>query len=434
MNTALAPGSSILVVGGGVVGASAAYALALRDYDVTLLTAEGVGSGASAGNAGLLVPADSIVWPGPANARAVPATVFGRGGSSIRVEWGNPRTIPWGMRFLSHSTARQYDTACRAALALSRHSLLVASDWASEPDLSTDLHLTGMLFLADSEQGVAEIRHARQPLVNEGQSYVELSRDELVAMDPAYARVPSGIRAVYAASAAQGDSQLFSRCLADRVAAIGGTVRENCGVRRVIVRANRAVGVQTESEEIAADAVVLAAGTGTRALARTAGVRAPILPVKGYACTVRVVEPDRAPQIGGVLESKHVAYSRMGDHLRLSTGAEIGGSNHEVTPPARKLLKDAAEQLFPGALDWSSATFRAEHRPMTPRGLPLVGATAVPGLYLNAGHGSLGWTQAAGSADLLGRLVQGEPPPLDATPYQPTTPNTAARFQLRLAT
>lgn len=434
MSTALAPGSSILVVGGGVVGSSAAYALAVRGYEVTMITDEMVGDGASAGNAGLLVPADSVVWSGPANAKAVPATLVGRGGSSIRVEWSNLRTIPWGLRFLSRSTASRYDRSCRSAHALSVHSLRVAAAWSAAGDLGTDLQRTGMLFLVDSAAGVDEVRQVRKSLVDVGESYAELSRDELVEMDPAYSSMPEGMRAVYAAGAARGDSQTFSRRLAERVVGLGGTLREHTRADGVLVRDGRAAGVRSGSRTYVADAVVLAAGVGTRALARTAGIGAPILPVKGYAATVAVRDPARAPDVGGVLESKHVAFSRMGDHLRLSTGAEIGADNHVVTADARRLLEAAGEQLFPGVLDWTSAVFRAEHRPMTPGGLPLIGGTDVPGLYLNAGHGSLGWTQAAGSADVLAHLIQGEPPPIDATPFLSSTPTPVTGSRLRLAT
>ncbi|RFU39817.1 FAD-dependent oxidoreductase [Actinomadura logoneensis] len=419
MSTVPAPGSTVLVVGGGVVGTSTAYALASAGYAVTLVTAERIGDGATAGNAGLLVPADSVVWPGPANARAVPATLLGRGGSSIKVSWTNPGTVVWGARFLANSTARKYAAACRATHALSTHSLKVARDWAASGELGTDLKRTGMLFLLDSPAAVAEALHARASLRDAGETYVELSRAELVAMDPAYDALPDGLHALYAAGAARGDSRAFTRALAGRLRDVGASVIEGRPVRRLLYGRGRVTGVATAAGELHAVAVVLAAGVGSRSLARTAGVRVPILPVKGYAATVPVHEPGLAPDVGGVVEGLHVAYSRMGERLRLSTGAEIGCTDHDVAGQAARLLRRAGEWLFPGALDWSSATYRAEHRPMTPTGLPLIGPTGVPGLYLNAAHGSLGWTQAAGSADLLAHLLMGLPPPIDPTPFLP---------------
>src|SRR5258708_2352425 len=162
-----------------------------------LVRAEENGDGATAGNAGRGVPADSVVWRGPANARAVPATLLGRGGSSIKVSWSNPRTISWGIRFLANSTTQRYAAACRATHALSAHSLGVAEAWAADGDVGTDLKRTGMLFLLDSLAAVTEVRHARLPLRDAGESYVELTRAELVAMDGAYHALPDGIRAVY---------------------------------------------------------------------------------------------------------------------------------------------------------------------------------------------------------------------------------------------
>lgn len=417
MSDPLPAGGSVVVVGGGVVGAATAYAATRAGFAVTLVTAGQVGDGATAGNAGLLVPADSVVWAGPANARAVPATLVGRGGSSIRVAWGNPATVPWGLAFLAAATARRYAAACRAAHALSVHSLAVTQAWAGQ--VGADVERTGMVFLLGSADDVAALRAARAPLADAGEQYEELPAGRLAALDPAYASLPAGLRAVLAPGAARGDSRAFARALADAVRAAGGAVREGEPVDRLITDAGRVVGVRTTAGPLPADAVVLAAGTGTRALARGAGVRVPVLPVKGYAATVPVADPARTPRIGGVLEHEHVAFSPQGDRLRLTTGAEIGRRDHDVPDAARQHLRAAAEHLFPGALDWSGARFRAEHRPMTPGGLPLVGPTARPGLHLNAGHGSLGWTHAAGSADLLAALLAGAAPAVDPAPYRP---------------
>jgi D-amino-acid dehydrogenase len=292
-----------------------------------------------------------------------------------------------------------------------------------------------MLFLLDSLAAVTEVRHARLPLRDAGESYVELTRAELVAMDGAYHALPDGIHAVYAPGAARGDSQAFAHALVERLRAGGATVLEGRPVTRLFLRNGRVVGVESAAGRLHADAVILAAGVGTRSLARTVGVRAPILPVKGYAATVPVIDPERAPDVGGVLESRHVAFSRMGDRLRLSTGAEIGRTDHDVHEQTMRLLERSGELLFPGALDWTSAEYRAEHRPMTPTGLPIIGPTQIPGLYLDAAHGSLGWTQAAGSADLLTHLVRGTPPSIDPTPFLPPRPNRlAGALPRRIAT
>ena len=205
-------------------------------------------------------------------------------------------------------------------------------------------------------------------------------------MDGASYILPDGIHAAYAPGAACGDSQGFARALVDRLRAGGATVLEGQPVTRLLLRDGRVIGAESAAGRLHADAVILAAGVGTRKLARTAAVRAPILPVKGYAATVPVTDVGGAPRVAGVLENRHVAFSRMGDRLRLSTGAEIGRTDHDVTEPMMRLLKQAGEDLCPGALDWPSARYRAEHRPMTPSGLPMIGPTRTPGLDPSTRH------------------------------------------------
>ena len=414
MPAAVPPGGSVLVVGGGVVGTSAAYALAKAGYAVTLVTAGQVGDGASAGNAGLLVPADSVVWPGPDNARAIPATLLGRGGT-IRVSWRNPATAGWGVRFLTRSTRRRYEASCRATYALSVHSLAVAEHWSGgDPALSP--RRTGIVFLLDTPDAVTQARRARSPL---HETYVDVGGSDLATLDPAFARLPAGLHALYAPHAAQGDSQAFARTLAERLVRCGATVVEDLAVTSLASEHGRVAGADTATGRVRADAVVLAAGAASRQLARTVGVTADVLPVKGYSATVPLADPNSAPRIGGVLESAHMAFSRLGDRLRLSTGAEIGRTDHVVDPAAAATMRNAAELLFPGALEWEGAEYRAEHRPMTPHGLPLIGPTRATGLFLDTGHGSLGWTQAAGSAALLVHLLRGTPPPIGASSFLP---------------
>ncbi|WP_088312614.1 FAD-dependent oxidoreductase [Kineosporia sp. R_H_3] len=413
MTPAVPPGGTVLVVGGGVVGASAAYALTAAGYGVTLVTAGRVGDGASAGNAGLLVPADSVVWPGPENARAIPATLLGRSGT-ISVNLGNPATAGWGLRFLAASGRRRYDASCRAAHTLSAHSLAVTQTWAAQ--LSVPLYNTGMLFLVGSDNAVAAARHARAPL---RETYTELGPEALAALDPAYQGLPPHLRVLYAPHAAQGDSHAFAQALAGELRISGAQVLENEPVTALSLRSDTVVGAGTATRSLRADAVVLAAGAASYRLARSAGVTARVLPVKGYSATVPLAHPAAGPRIGGVLEPFHVAFSRLEDRLRLSTGAEIGRDDHLVDPAAVATIRRAAELLFPDALEWKNAEYRAEHRPMTPHGLPLVGATRRRGLFLDTGHGSLGWTQAAGSADLLVDLVRGTTPAVDPAPFRP---------------
>lgn len=413
---------TVVIVGAGVVGISTALALHERGADVTVITNGSVGDGASATNAGLLVPPDSIVWPGPDNRRQMPRTLLGRGGTGIAVRWSNPAVIGWGLQFLLRSTDGQYWRSTSITHGLSRFSMDVLSGWADRWDLAFDFQRNGMLFFFADEAGRAAARSAREPLAQAGESYAELVSDELGSIDPAYRQRTVPWLSLYAPSAGSGDASAFCQAVLARLIAAGVDVQTDRPVLDVVVRDGRAVGVHTTSGIHPADHVVLAAGTGTTRLARRAGQPTRILPVKGGAATVPIrVECDKdVPAVGGVLEDLHVAFSRTKSHLRLSTGAEIGSTDRSVDTVTRDHLQRAGDTLFPGALEWSAARFEAGFRPMTAHGLPLIGQARIPGLWINSGHGSLGWTQAAGSGALLAALLTGAQPPINPTPFRPS--------------
>lgn len=410
------------MVGGGVVGLSTALALRASGALVTVVTDGSVGAGASATNAGLLVPPDSVVWPGPGNRRQVPRTLLGRAGTSIAVHWRNPAVLGWGLRFLSHSTRRRYRRSTTIAHDLSLFSLAVLSNWAEEYSLAFGLERNGMIFFFTDEKSRTAALAARDPLIEAGETYQPVSDPDLGSIDPAYLHRSVGWPGLYAPSAGHGDAGAFCRAVAELLVADGVEIHAEAAVTEVVVRDGRAIGVRSATTAFAADHIVLAAGIGTARLARRAGQPTRILPVKGAAATVPILpDHDKAvPAVGGVREDVHVAFSRTRSHLRLSTGAVIGSSDPTVDADTRCRLQQAGEALFPGALDWSAARFEAGFRPMTPHGLPLIGPARTPGLWLNSGHGSLGWTQAAGSATLLAGLLTGTAPPIDPTPFRPS--------------
>lgn len=405
-----------VVVGGGVVGVSAAYALQIAGVETTLLTAHAIADGATSANGGLIVPADSVVWPSPANARAIPLTVLGRGGPDITLRWRAPGLLRWGLGFLRNSAASRHRRLSRDTHALSRHSLAVLQRWTVDEGLQFDLDENGMAFLTNDRGSAHAAMRERQALSDAGEEYHLI--EDPASIDAAFATQQGKFWAVRTPGAAHGDARLFTGQLADRVRARGGTIREQRPVTSLLFRGGRLVGVQTADGIVEANIVVLAAGCSSRELAAGVGLRLPVLPVKGYTATIAITDSNRVSQVGGVLIDQHIAFSRTDTHLRLSCGAEIGACDFAVPDAVRRRLTTTAEALFPGALDLHSAQFAAGHRPMTPSGLPYVGPAPIPGLFLDTGHGSLGWTQAAGSARLLTDLILGRTPELDPRPYQ----------------
>ena len=212
-----------------------------------------------------------------------------------------------------------------------------------------------------------------------------------------------------------GDCHLFTRQLAQRACAQGMTLRSACTVQALEGDGQRMTGVRLASvdgggsELLQADVVVLAAGSYSRDLLLPLGLDIPVYPVKGYSLTMPLRDTSLAPQSTVLDETYKIALTRLGDRLRVGGMAELAGFDLTLNPKRRATLDKVTRELFPGG-DLSQAQFWTGLRPMTPDGTPLVGATPLRGLYLNTGHGTLGWTMACGSAQLLADQISGRQP------------------------
>lgn len=392
----------IVVFGAGVVGTTTAFYLAERGHEVEVVDrGPGVASGASSANAGLLVPPDSVVWPSPRAPRLL-LRAFGRNDGAISVSRrAGAGLLPWGAHFLRECAPARYRENTRHAHALSAFSYAELAALAVRLDISFEHQRNGMLFLYRRRNDLDAGLRARRPLAGAGERYIAIEPEEVALLDGAYRAAAARIAGVlFAPSAGHGDCVAFTTAVADRCRALGVTFSFEA-VKAVDVRDGRVAGARLSSRTVDADAYVIALGAWSPSLAATAGVRLPIVPVRGFAATVPVVKDGAAPTIGGVDEDNHVAYSRMGQSLRLTTAAEFSGYGETSDVSSRAHLRAVGDSLFPGALDWTRAEYRSGLRPMTPAGLPRIGPTAVENLYVNSGHGHLGWTQACGSARLL---------------------------------
>jgi D-amino-acid dehydrogenase len=250
-----------------------------------------------------------------------------------------------------------------------------------------------------------------------GSAQQALSREECVALEPALAGIAGRIAGgVYTPSEDAGDCRLFCEGLAAHLARGNNAVTFRLGTRvRQIIRAEgRVRGVLTEAGVIEADALVLCLGNGARALTRPLGLDLPIYPMKGYSITLPVARDDAAPRVS-VTDTQHkVVYARLGARLRVAGMADIVGADTRIAEKRLTTLIRQARAAFPEAGDWQGPLEPwAGLRPATPTGLPLLGRTsAAPNLYLNTGHGSLGWTLAMGSAAVIAAEVAGRAPPI----------------------
>jgi D-amino-acid dehydrogenase len=210
-----------------------------------------------------------------------------------------------------------------------------------------------------------------------------------------------------------GDCFKFTQALVELAKAEGISFRYDETVESLVTAGGRIDAALTSQGPLAADAFVVALGSYSPSLVAPLGIRLPIYPVKGYSLTAKIIAEDRAPVSTVLDESYKVAITRLGNRIRVGGMAEVSGFTCNLPPARRRTLERSVDSLFPRAGALAEAQFWSGLRPMTPDGTPTVGATAVPNLFLNAGHGTLGWTMACGSARVLADIVGGVEPEIE---------------------
>ena len=405
-----------LVLGGGVVGVTTAYFLAKAGHEVTLVEEkDAVGLEATGGNAGIIAPGHSFAWASPRAPRMLWQSLRGAE-TAIRVRLtADPRLYAWGLRFLRECTSERARRNTLIKLRLCQYSQRVMDELVRAEGIEYQAIYKGALYMhrepAEFEAGIKKMAL----LAEHGQKQEILDANALARLEPAFEPVKSKIAgAIRDLGDSSGDSRVFSEELA-RVARDKHGVTVRLGTRVTALRADgdRIDGVVTSGGVLTADNYVLALGVGAPVVARTAGVSLPIYPAKGYSSTFPLKPGGLAPTISGVDEQWLVGWSRLGDRLRLTSTAEFAGYDWGWTPRDFNNILRLARDLFPEAADYERGEYRACLRPMTPDGPPILGLARHRNLFLNCGHGHMGWTMACGTARIVTDLMTGRMPDLD---------------------
>ncbi|HEU5194852.1 MAG TPA: D-amino acid dehydrogenase [Methylomirabilota bacterium] len=405
-----------LVLGGGVVGVTTAYFLAKAGHEVTLVEEKpALGLEATGGNAGIIAPGHSFAWASPRAPRMLLSSLRGAE-TAIRLRLSaDPELYTWGLRFMRECTAGRARRNTLIKLRLCQYSQQVMKEIVRAERIAYHEVAQGALYLhrdpRELEAGVKKMAL----LAEHGQKQEILDAAGLARLDPVFEPVKSKLAgAIRDLGDSSGDSRIFSEELM-RVARDkhGATVRLGTRVTALRAEADRIEGVVTSEGVLAADHYVLALGVGSARVARTAGVRLPIYPAKGYSSTFPLKPGGLAPTVPGVDEQWLVGWSRLGDRLRLTSTAEFTGYDWGWTPRDFNNIRTLARDLFPEAADYERGDYRACLRPMTPDGPPILGLARHRNLFLNCGHGHMGWTMACGTARIVADLMTGRMPDLD---------------------
>lgn len=428
----------VAVLGAGVIGVSAAWHLARAGADVVVLERRsGPALETSFANAGQVSPGYSTPWAAPGIPLKALKWLFQRHAPlAIRPD-GSWRQWAWIARMLGQCTAQRYAVNKRRMMRLAEYSRDVLRELRAGEQLSYEQRRLGTLQLFRDAAQLDAAQRDVEVLRSFGVPFELLDRNELARAEPALAgvahRLSGGLRLP---NDETGDCHLFTRQLADRAAALGVQFRFDAVVDALEVEGGRVVGVRLGEERLPVDACVVALGSHTPALLAPHGIDVPVYPVKGYSLTMPVRDEASAPVSTVLDETYKVAITRFDRRIRVGGMAELAGHDLTLRPRRRATLEKVVRELFPEGGDLAAARFWTGLRPMTPDGTPIVGATPVQGLYLNTGHGTLGWTMAAGSGRLIADLVVGRRPEIDPEGlgierYQPAAP---VRWAARPAT
>jgi D-amino-acid dehydrogenase len=323
--------------------------------------------------------------------------------------------IEWLLRMLGNCTTSAYKVNKSRMVRLAEYSRDCLAELRAETGITYDERTKGTLQLFRTEAQVAAAEKDIAVLKADGVPFEVLDADGCIAAEPGLApnraKIAGGLRLP---GDETGDCFLFTNRLAEMAADLGVTFRWGVDIHGLDHDGRRITAVNTSAGRIAGDSFVLAMGSYSPRLARPFGMRLPVYPMKGYSITVPIVDESRAPVSTVMDETYKIAITRLGDRIRVGGMAEIAGFSTSLPARRRATLELSVEGLFGGAGDQSQATFWTGLRPMTPDGTPLVGRSTVPNLFLNTGHGTLGWTMAAGSGRVIADLVSDRVTDIDA--------------------
>jgi D-amino-acid dehydrogenase len=402
----------VVILGAGVIGTSTAWYLARAGHEVTVLERQAAPAlETSFANAGEVSPGYSAPWAAPGLPLKAIKWIFMRHRPLVVWPLLDPAMWRWGFALLGNCTAARYEVNKARMLRLAEYSRDCLRALRADTGIRYDERTRGTLQLFRTQHQLDGTGADVAVLQRFGVSYEILDREGCIAVEPALARVREKfVGGLRLPGDETGDCHLFTQALATLARGKGVDFRFDTRIEGLVREGNAIAGVVTSGGRIAADAYVLALGSYSPLVARPLGLRLPVYPVKGYSLTLPITDAAGAPESTVMDETFKVAVTRLGDRIRVGGTAELAGYSLRLREARRHTLDHVVSDLFPRGGNPAEAKFWTGLRPMTPDGTPIVGPTPYRNLFLNTGHGTLGWTMAAGSGRVLADLVSGRSP------------------------
>jgi D-amino-acid dehydrogenase len=411
---------NVIVLGAGIVGTASAWYLRAAGHDVTVIERQpGPAQETSFANGCQISVSHAEPWATPAGLVKV-MQALGREDAPLLFRLrADPLQWRWCLQFVRECAPGRVAANLRRIVALADYSRRSLQALRAETGIAYD-HLTrGILHFYTDDKEFDRACRAAAAMRDLGCPRMTVDADEVVRIEPALAPVRRKlVGGDFTASDESGDVYQFTTQLAARGAAAGIRHLYNTTVTRLVpdgdtIRGVEIIAADGRHELMHADAVVVALGSFSVQLLAPLGIRLMIYPGKGYSATYPILDPDAAPTVSLTDDGHKLVFSRLGSRLRVAGTCELNGYGRDLNPVRCAAITRRVRALFPGACDYDAATYWAGLRPLTPSNVPYVGRTRYANLYLNTGHGTLGWTMGCGSGRAIADIISSNKPELD---------------------
>ncbi len=406
----------VLVLGAGVVGVASAWFLREAGHDVLVVDRQpAAGLETSFANGGQISVSHAEPWANPGALKKI-VRWLGREDAPLLFRLrADPQQWLWGLKFLLECLPGRNRQNILQLVRLGLYSRATLRALRRQTGIEYDQLERGILhFYTDARELEGAAQSAR--LMRElGCDRVPKTAAECVAIEPALAAMKHRLAGgTYAAEDETGDAHKFTQALAKLCAQRGVGFEYGARIERIVAAGDRIAGVEVAGRGLVrADAYVVSLGSYSPLLLRPIGVPLAIYPAKGYSVTMPVKDRAAAWTVSIADEAQKLVFARLGERLRIAGTAELAGYDTTINKVRCGAIVERTVELFPDAGDASKAEFWAGLRPATPSNIPYIGLTRFPNLFLNTGHGTLGWTHACGSGRALADIVSGRRPEVD---------------------
>lgn len=406
---------SVLILGSGVVGTTIAYYLAKAGHDVTVLERQpGPALETSFANAGEVSPGYSAPWAGPGVPLKAIKWLLMQHSPLVIKPMLDPAMWKWGMQMLRNCTEERYKVNKSRMVRLAEYSRDCMQELRAETGIRYDERTQGTLQLFRTQKQLDGVGKDVDILKQYGVPFQVLDRDGYIDYEPALAHVKEKfVGALRLPGDETGDCFKFTQGMCELAKQHGARFLFNQDIQEIRYQGDRIVDVRTDTGHYAADEYVLALGSYSTHMLKPLGLDIPVYPVKGFSITVPIVDSSMAPESTIMDETHKVAVTRLGDRIRVGGTAQLSGYDLSLNAGPRRTLEFVVNDLFPKGGDVAKAEFWTGLRPMTPDGTPILGETRYRNLHLSTGHGTLGWTMAAGTGRVMADLLAGNKPQID---------------------